>query len=296
MDSPYKAQSLFEVNNLVAVVTGGGSGLGRVMAHALAANGAKAVYILGRRDDSLKATKDASSRPRVIHPIVCDVTSKDALAAAAERVRNEVGYCDVVFANSGVATAMVEDVVVNTATSTVKDVQQSLWKPSMEEFTKSLHVNVTAVFYTAVAFLDLLDEGNKRAVVPQKSQVVITSSIAGYIRVVVSSFAYASSKAAVTQLGKQLASTLAPFKIRVNTLAPGIYPSEMTDDTLLKGISSNPRDEGSMPKERIPLQRAGTEEEIAGAALFLASTAGGYLDGFVLLTDGGRTSIVPATY
>ncbi|RDA83801.1 hypothetical protein CP532_4608 [Ophiocordyceps camponoti-leonardi (nom. inval.)] len=295
MDSSYKAQSLFEVNNLVAVVTGGGSGLGRVITHALAANGAKAVYILGRREDSLKATRDASSHPQVIHPIVCDVTSKEALAEAAERVRKEIGYCDVVFANSGVATAMVEDTVLNVANSTVKDVQQSLWKPDMEEFTKSLHVNVTGVFYTAVAFLDLLDEGNKRGVIAQKSQVVITSSIAGFVRVIVSSFAYACSKAAVTQLGKQLASTLAHFKIRVNTIAPGIYPSEMTDDTLLKG-TSNPRDEGSMPKEKIPLQRAGKEEEIAGAALFLASAAGGYLDGCVLLTDGGRTSIVPATY
>ncbi|RDA94865.1 hypothetical protein CP533_4275 [Ophiocordyceps camponoti-saundersi (nom. inval.)] len=296
MDSSYKVQSLFEVKNLVAVVTGGGSGLGRVITHALAANGAKAIYILGRREDALNKTRDSSSHSHVIHPVVCDVTSKDALEAAAERVRKEVGYCDVVLANSGIATAMLEDSVLKkNESTTVKDVQQSLWKPSMDEFTKTLHVNVTAVFFTVVAFLDLLDEGNKRAVVTQKSQVIIMSSIAGFARIVISSYAYAASKAAAIQLGKQLATAFAQFKIRVNVIAPGVYPSEMTDDTLLKG-NSNPREEGGMPKGSNPLERSGTEEEMAGVALFLTSAAGGYLDGSVLMTDGGRTCIVPATY
>ncbi|PFH59644.1 hypothetical protein XA68_12080 [Ophiocordyceps unilateralis] len=296
MDSSYKAQSLFEVKDLVAVITGGGSGLGRVITHALAANGAKAVYILGRRENSLVATQEASSHGQVIHPVVCDVTSKDSLAAAAERVRKDVGYCDVVFANSGIATANVGEAMRNIANSTIKSLQQSLWEPSMEEFSQTFHVNVTGAFYTAVAFLHLLDEGNKRAVVPQKSQVIMTSSVAGYARMApLSGFAYSSSKAAVTHLSKQLASSLTHFKIRVNTIAPGIYPSEMTEDTMLKN-TSDPRKEGAMPKEMIPLERSGTEEEMAGVALFLASKAGGYLDGTVLLTDGGRAGIVPSAY
>lgn len=295
MASSYSAQSLFEVKGLIAVVTGGGSGLGKVIAHALAANGAKAVYILGRREEALGRTRDSSPNPDITHPVVCDVTSKDSLATAADRVRKDVGYCDVVFANSGVATAGLGDAIKNVGNSSVKSLQEKLWAPSMDEFNKTFHVNVTGAFYTAVAFLDLLDEANKRAVVSQKAQVVITASIAGFSRMPAAGFAYGPSKAAVMHLTKQLATVLSPLKIRINCIAPGIYPSDMTESTFFKD-SANPRQEGGLPKEMVPLERCGAEEEMAGAALFLASKAGGYVDGNVLVTDGGRVGIMPGSY
>ena len=294
MASSYDAQALFNVKDLVAVITGGGSGLGQAIAHALAANGAKAVYIMGRRQESLTATKDSSPDSQVIRTIVCDVTSKDSLQDAANKVRKDVGYVDVLFANSGVISASVS--VQDADQLTAKKLQERLWGPDMDDFTKTFHVNVTGAFYTAVAFLDLLDEGNKRAVVPQKSQVIITSSIAAYARRPVAGFAYGSSKAAVSHLAKQLATLLAPFKIRVNTIAPGFYPSEMTNNLPFMKASADPRKEGALPKDFVPLERAGSEQDIAGAALFLASRAGSYIGGNALLTDGGRCGIMPATY
>ncbi|UKZ74356.1 hypothetical protein TrVFT333_002022 [Trichoderma virens FT-333] len=293
--NPYSVESLFRVDGLVAVITGGGSGLGRITAHALAANGAKAVYVLGRREEALAATRDTCPKPEAIRPVVCDVTSKDSLKAAADRVRGELGYCDVVFANSGVITADNSDIIKNASNLDIKAIQEGLWEHSMEEFTQSFHVNVTAVLYTVLAFLDLLDEGNKKAVVAQKSQVIVTTSVATYARLPKAGFAYGSSKAAAGQLAKQLATLLAPHKIRVNSIAPGLYPSEMTERDI-KASEKEVREEGSLPGSFVPLARMGTEEEFGGAMLFLTSKAGGYVDGSVLLADGGRLSITTSTY
>ncbi|KAH0591905.1 hypothetical protein MHUMG1_10350 [Metarhizium humberi] len=291
MSPQYQANALFDVNNLIAVITGAGSGIGRVIAHTLAANGAKAVYVLGRRAEALETTKKTSVNPSVITPIICDVTSKDSLQAAASLVRQDAGYCDVVFANSGVATADASALIPSIGSISIKAIQEGLWQHSMEEFTETFHVNVTGVFYTAVAFLNLLDEGNKRRVVPQTAQIIITTSLGGFARKPTLSFAYGPSKAAAGHLAKQLATVLAPYKIRINTIAPGFFPSEMTQNLPFMNGGG-----GSSQAANIPLGRMGNEEDIAGAILFLASRAGSYIDGNVLLTDGGRGCVIPSTY
>ncbi|KJZ72749.1 hypothetical protein HIM_07824 [Hirsutella minnesotensis 3608] len=295
MAPSYDTQSLFDVKDLVAVISGGGSGIGEVIAHTLAGNGAKAVFILGRREEALIKARDSSPNPQTVHPIVCDVTSKDSLAAAADTVCKKTGYCDVVFANSGTATALCTEGVSQIGKASIKAVQEKLWEPNIDEYEKTFRVNVAGAYYTVVAFLDLLDEGNKRAVVPQKSQAILTGSIAGLTRVPSAGFAYGPSKAAVLHMAKQLATALSPVKIRVNTIVPGIYPSELAGASILKDFS-DPRKEGGMPKDLVPLERSGREEELAGIALFLSSKSGGYLNGNMLVTDGGRTGIQPATY
>lgn len=84
-----------------------------------------------------------------------------------------------------------------------------------------MHVNCTGVWYSSLAFLSLLDEGNKRANVPQKSQIVVVSSIAGLSRQPAAGYAYSASKAAVTHLAKNMATSFAGWKIRVNQICPG---------------------------------------------------------------------------
>ncbi|KAG5983302.1 hypothetical protein E4U55_000286 [Claviceps digitariae] len=291
--SSYQAASLFGVKDVVAVITGGGSGLGAITAHALVDNGAKAVYILGRRKEALVSTQEKSTNPHVVHPVVCDVTSKDSLTAAVERIRSEIGYINVLFANSGINNAGTDAIQTN---DDVKTVQSKLWKPDMEDFTRDLHVNVSGVYYTAVAFLDLLDQGNKRGVVAEKSQVVLTASGASFSRMPFSGFAYGASKAAVTHMTKQLSTTLAPYKIRVNAIAPGFFASEMTQNLPFMNTGRNPREEGALDAKSVPLERIGTEEEYAGIVLFLTSKAGGYVDGNVILADGGRIATIPSTY
>lgn len=293
MSPSYKIENLFHVRGLVAVITGGGSGLGAITAHALADNGAEAVYILGRRVEALEATKAASPNPDIIHPIRCDVTSKDDLQAAADHVRKQSGYCNVLVANSGVAKAAIG--AIDPAWD-LKTLQERMWKPDVDEFAETFRVNNAGAFYTAVAFMGLLDEGNKRGDLVQKSQVIFTTSIAGYSRAPAAGFSYASSKAGVTHMTKQLATTFAPYKIRVNAIAPGFYPSEMTENMSFMKTDKNPREEGALSTAQVPLQRIGTEEDFAGVILFLTSAAGSYIDGNVVLTDGGRISTLPNSY
>lgn len=191
---------LFGVDGLVAVVTGGGSGLGLYAARALDANGAKAVYIVGRRESTLReAAKTAVNG--TIKPIVGDVSDKASLTKIVEQIREEQGYVNLLYANAGVSGPKDRSNLSDKGEKpTVKEYQEALWQPEMQEFTTALHINCTGVYYTAIAFLDLLDAGNKKRNVPQDSQVLVTSSIAGFSRQLASSYAYSTSKAAVNRM------------------------------------------------------------------------------------------------
>ena len=104
-----------------------------------------------------------------------------------------------------------------------------MWKHPIEDFDAAYHVNVTGVFYTCLAFLELLDAGNQRGNVFQKSNIIVTSSLAGFSRQVGVGIAYSTSKAGTTHLVKMLSTYFADYKIRVNALAPGVFPSEMSN-------------------------------------------------------------------
>ena len=203
------ATQLFNVKGMVAVITGGGSGLGLYAARALDANGAKVVYIVGRREETLKKAAE-SAKNGTIKPIVADVSDKSSLLELADRIRKEEGYVNLLFANAGVSGPRVRDSVTNLDKgASIEEMQRGLFEPTMESFTNVLHVNTTAVFYTAVAFLDLLDAGNKKGNLAQDSQILVTSSVAGFSRFLASSFSYSTSKAAVNHLVKMISTTFA---------------------------------------------------------------------------------------
>ncbi|KAJ9630022.1 hypothetical protein H2204_008826 [Knufia peltigerae] len=280
---------LFNVNGIVAVVTGGGSGLGLFMAQALAENGAKRVYILGRRKQVLDDAVGKIGLDCVI-PLECDVTDRQNLRSAAAFIASDAAYIDLLVANSGIAGPSG-----NVAQgSSIAEIQETLFTIPMEDFTNTYHVNCTAVFYTTIAFLGLLDEGNKRSAYQGgRSQVIATSSIGSFNRKITAGFAYGTSKAATTMLMKILATYLVPYRIRANVLCPGLFPTDLTT-TLIK--DQNPAEEGSFPVEQIPAERAGQPEDIMGPLLYLASRAGAYCNGSCVITDGGRLSVTPATY
>jgi len=103
----------------------------------------------------------------------------------------------------------------------------------MEEFTEAYNINTTSMFYTLLAFLPLLDQGNKSEKSPTlstgiKSQFIATASIGAFSRRPSMGFAYAGSKAAVIHMMKQCATCLVPYEIRANIIAPGVYPSDMS--------------------------------------------------------------------
>ncbi|KAI3401095.1 hypothetical protein diail_240 [Diaporthe ilicicola] len=264
------ARSIFGVDGIVAVVTGGGTGIGWNMAEALATNGARKVYLLGRRPDVIKQA--AAKYPDVMVDIVCDVTSKESLQSAVDQISKEVG-------------------------------------PSMEEFTQTFHVNVAGAWFTMASFIELLDAGNKHAMsgeagafgAPVKgakspsiqSQVVFIASLAAYSRSYFTAPAYGGSKAAILHLMKHTATNLTPHGIRANALAPGLFPSEMTTNML---SGRKPDEETRDNAAWIPTQKFGGEEEMAGAILYLASRAGSFTNGNAILNDGGRAAILPSTY
>ncbi|KAL4885691.1 hypothetical protein BJY04DRAFT_231111 [Aspergillus karnatakaensis] len=283
------ASNLFAVKGIVAVITGGGSGLGLFMTRALASNGAKRVYILGRRKHVLdQAITDLGFDN--ITAIQCDVTNPESLLTATTLIRSETGYINLLIANSGIAGPS-GTVPPN---SSIADLQKTLLNIPIEEFTNTFHVNTSAVFYTAIAFLDLLDIGNKNgSYPPARSQVIATSSIGSFNRRITAGFAYGASKAATTMLMKVLSTYLVPWRVRVNVLCPGLFPTDLTTN-LIHG--TDPTVEGAFPPEQIPAERAGTPQDIMGPLLYLASRAGAYCNGNCVITDGGRLSVTPATY
>jgi NAD(P)-dependent dehydrogenase (short-subunit alcohol dehydrogenase family) len=191
-----------------------------MMARALALNGAHKVYIIGRRKEVLEKAAQSVNTNNII-PLVGDVTSNETLSSIVSTIQSEVGYINVLIANSGILGPQREKSIPITAESSVADFQKAYGESSFEDYAATFELNTVAVWFTVVAFLGLLDEGNKKGNVEQKSQVIATSSIGGFNRAVPGGFAYGQSKAATTHLMKQLATNLAPFGIRSNTLAPG---------------------------------------------------------------------------
>lgn len=153
-----EATTLFNVKDLVAVVTGGGSGIGLMMAKALALNGAHKVYIIGRREVNLQIAAKESPYGNIV-PLVGDVTSKSDLERIAKQIQQEVGYVNVLIANSGISGAQVEGLTKETP---IEEFQKALWSLDFQDYTQVFAVNCSAVFFSAVAFLGLLDAGNKR--------------------------------------------------------------------------------------------------------------------------------------
>ena len=230
--------SLFSVEGMVALITGGGSGnpipnpatpkspllkrsllgIGLMMAKALEANGAAKVYIVGRRKDVLDSAAAQAQHGNIV-PVVGDVSSKDSLKAVAAQVKSEVGYLNLLVPNSG--TMGPPGNVPKQGQSLSEFVEHAFGDP-MEDFTRTLHVNTTGVYYTILAFLELLDAGNRKGNMGGvKSQIITTSSIAGWNRSAMAGFAYAASKAATTHLMKQFATHFVQWGIRCNALAPG---------------------------------------------------------------------------
>ncbi|KAM5343364.1 hypothetical protein ACJ41O_011901 [Fusarium nematophilum] len=288
MSYPSQSTNLFDVRGIVAVVTGGGSGLGFHITRALAENGAKKVYIIGRRKEVLENAAKEIGLGNVV-PTQCDVTDRESLKAAVAAVESEVGYINLLVANSGIAGPSGNV----PPDATINQLQDALLDIPMEDFTNTYHVNCTAIFYTTIIFLQLLEKGNKSNYQGGRSQVIATSSIGSFNRKITAGFAYGTSKAATTMMMKVLATYLVPYRIRANILCPGLFPTDLTTN-LIKG--SDPTVEGAFPLDQIPAERAGTPEDIMGPLLYLASRAGAYCNGNCVLTDGGRLSVTPATY
>jgi NAD(P)-dependent dehydrogenase (short-subunit alcohol dehydrogenase family) len=260
-----------------------------MITRALALNGARRVYVIGRRADVLQEVA-RSINPSIVIPLPGDVTSQSSLSEMAARVHEEIGLVNLVVANAGIMGPRP----LRADSCSVAEYRSHALKTSMEDFTNTYAVNATSVYYTALAFLELLDAGNKTNSLGIRSQIVATSSIGGFSRLSGASFAYSSSKAAVTHMMKMMATAFVPFRIRCNVLAPGLVESELAGGIISK--LSDGGSSGGIDEKVIPAGRTGTDEDIAGAILYMASKAGAYLNGSVIVVDGGRLGMLPSTY
>ena len=290
-DEELKIQKLFDVSHINAVVSGGGTGIGLMIAQALQANGAK-VYITGRRGEALDSVvKQYSNGPGSIVALQGDITSKDeCLRLASEVEKQEPKGIHLLVNNAGIAR---DD---NTKYSNAKpnlgdpsSLSQHLLKSEYVNWAETFETNITSQFFMSAAFLPLLAKG--REVTPgYTSSIVNIASISGVMKGSSNGqFAYASSKAGFIHLSRMLASTFAEVKIRVNCIAPGLFPSEMTT-----GSSEDDQKSNIDKKSSNPAGRPGSDADMAACILFLTGPGGLFLNNQELYPDGGNILVQPA--
>ncbi|KAF5382632.1 hypothetical protein D9615_003012 [Tricholomella constricta] len=299
----FQPQALYNLSGRVAVVTGGGTGIGLIIAQGLAASGAK-VYITGRRLEVLRKAADAwneqnaNAGPAII-PLKMDVTDKGSILEGRKFLEEQEGKIHILV-NKFVLLLRVpgptSPFLGDPAAQQLKDagtLGQALFdNETFGQWADLYTINTFSVFFVTTAFLGLLDNGS-RDIDGYTSVVINVTSISGLIKVAQEHFAYNSAKAAASHLTKMLATEFAlkKVKVRVNAIAPGVYASEMTHD-YIKPEEVDKVGKGVQP---VPAARAGTGQEMAGTAIYLASLSGGYMNGQEIIIDGGYTTVNPST-
>ena len=256
-------ERLFGVAGKVALVTGGATGIGYMMADALTRAGAR-VYIASRKFDACQAASERlAGHAGECVPLQADLSSEEGVGSLVAALGEREDALDILINNAG-----------------------KTWGAPLEEFPwkawqSVLSVNVAAVFTLTRDLVPLLAV---RATSKAPARVVNVGSVVGTLPHGNSAYSYAASKAAVHHLTRILANELAPRHITVNAIAPGPFPSGMmafvTDDATRSDALAT----------TIPLGRIGRADDIAGLTLSLCSRAGAYISGAVVPLDGGLSA------
>lgn len=275
------------------------------MARALTVNGANKIFILGRREEALLRTQSSlpAEHAKVIIPIACDVTSKDSVSSAYQTITqtHATSTLDVLICNSGTNGPPVP---TSTPNITIAELCTNMLNPTSEAITNTYDVNLTGVHLTVATFLPLLEAANTQRgphnpmTTKPRPQIITTSSIGGLGRRPLANLSYGPSKAALIHMTKMFSTMLIPFDIRANTIAPGLFMSDMTAGLmdLLKLTAETHNVEGNIDRSIVPAMRGGDEQDIAGVILWLCGRAGAYVNGCVVVVDGGRNSGLPSVY
>ena len=254
--------SLFSLQGRTALVTGGSRGIGRMIAAGFLAQGAK-VYITARKAAVCDQTaKELSALGGECISLPIDVSTVDGAKALAAAFGEHETALDILVNNAGAAWGAPFD-----------DFPESGWD-------KVVDLNLKAPFFLTQALAAPLRKAAAANGGARPAKVINIASVDGVSVNPLETYSYAASKSGLIHLTKRMALRLVEDNIVVTAIAPGAFASDMNKDA---------RDHGDTVKNRIPAKRIGTDEDMAGAAIFLASRAGDYVVGTTLVVDGGVT-------
>lgn len=249
--------SLFDLSGKVAIVTGGGRGIGHMIATGYANAGAT-VHVVSRRLDEDAVRADGMT------PWVADLSTEAGCVDFARAFLKEVGTLDILVNNSG-----------------------ATWGAPLEEFddhawSRVVDLNLKSPFFLVREFASTLERSGSAE---DPSRIINIGSIDGLRVPTMQTYSYSASKAGIHQMTRVLAVELGPRNITVNAIAPGPFESKMMAATL---------EESREEFERFaPLGRIGNRDDAAGLAIMLAARAGSYLTGTVIPLDGGLSIVSP---
>lgn len=253
------ATSPFDLSGKVAVVTGGNGGIGLGMARGLAAAGA-AVAIVGRNEAKSKAAADeltaAGGRAMAV---TADVTSKDDVAGMVEATRRAFGSVDILINNAGINIRKPPHVM------------------ALDEWHQVIDTNLTSAVYAVQAVYPVMKAAGGGKII----------NIGSMLSIFGASFApaYAASKGGIVQFTKSLACAWAPDNIQANAVLPGWIDTELTEGARQQVEGLHER-----VLSRTPAARWGVPGDLAGVAVFLASSASDFVTGTAIPVDGGYSS------
>ena len=256
-----KPSELFDLSGRVAIVTGGGSGIGRQMATGLAEAGANLV-LCARKPERCEQAAAELERDLGVRALgmPCDVRDPAQVQAVVDRANAELGSVDILVNNAGTSWgAPAED-------------------HPLEGWQKVIDVNLTGVFlFAQAAGRAMIDQGGGKIV-----NIASVAAFGGAPPELMNAVAYNASKGGVVSFTRDLATKWAGRGITVNAIAPGWFPSDMNKVLL----DAQP----DLYLERIPLRRFGGPDDLKGAVVFLASRASDYVTGQVVVVDGGQSA------
>jgi NAD(P)-dependent dehydrogenase (short-subunit alcohol dehydrogenase family) len=258
LEASLDVATVFGVKGKVVLITGGGSGIGAMIASGFVQNGCR-VYIASRKDCSAYADDLNKKGPGSCVAKVCDINDPKQQKALVDAVNSAEGKLHVLINNSGT------------------NFNAPLGQYSQENFSKVMQLNVDAIFSLTQLAVPMLIASSSKA---DPGRVINISSINAVQVPAMSTFAYTTSKAAVLMLSKHLASALGSEHVTVNSILPGPFMSRM-----MRGTVEAAGEE--IVAQGTALGRLGSPEDMAGACLFLSSRAGAFITGTEFAVDGG---------
>jgi NAD(P)-dependent dehydrogenase (short-subunit alcohol dehydrogenase family) len=249
---------LFSLQGRTALITGGSRGIGRMIATGFLKQGAR-VYISSRKADACDKTAAELSALGTCLSLPADVSSVEGAKGLAGRFASREEKLDILVNNAGAAWGEPFD-----------DHSEKGWD-------KVVDLNMKAPFFLSQALIGQL---RKAATYDRPAKIINVASIDGIVVNPMETYSYAASKAGLIHLTRRMALRLIKDNIVVSGIAPGAFASEMNKIA---------RDHADMVAARIPAKRIGRDEDMAGAAIYLASRAGDYVVGITIAVDGGVT-------